>query len=142
MIQLLYRFNNVQLFSPLKKEFVKKPKVDPVIIKCLMGDKSDNINGYYGIGPKKALKLASDEDKLYEFFNESGEQIYKQNRKLIDLSLCPNLIDNILYTFKQSKTEISFKKDIIVEAIYSKYKLKGIMADFKSLILPFKNLGR
>jgi len=62
---------------------------------CLVGDKSDNIGGYSGIGPKKAEKFLNEFEGIVPFLNsdiefgridkEKLKDIYYVNRKLIDL---------------------------------------------------------
>lgn len=62
----------------------------------LVGDDSDDIKGYPGIGPKKALALLEKHGSLVEFLEsdqehpgidkERLEKIYNRNRQLIDLA--------------------------------------------------------
>ena len=62
---------------------------------CLTGDKSDNIPGYPGVGPKRALKFLEQYGSIRSYL-KSGEQfgkidrkklrqVWRLNRKLIDL---------------------------------------------------------
>ena len=57
-IQLLDN-ERIRLFNPVKKEFVTHDWVgeDYVIWKALIGDGSDNIKGFDGVGPKIASKM-------------------------------------------------------------------------------------
>ena len=99
--QITYKFDNVRIHSSTSKSkgvFVETPKVDPVMIKCFVGDKSDNTGGYHRIGPVKAKVLAEDTQKRHEFLISDkaqarvGEEIkfvgaerLKRNLLLIDL---------------------------------------------------------
>ena len=68
-----------------------------VDLKCLLGDHSDNISGFRGIGESKApaflkkygsiQKYLDDEDALYTGLTDKDKlaQVYKRNRKLMDL---------------------------------------------------------
>jgi len=61
----------------------------------LLGDKSDNIPGYPGIGPVKAVQFLEEFGSIKEFLNSTAkfgkvdkeklEEIWKRNKKLIDL---------------------------------------------------------
>jgi hypothetical protein len=76
--QLLQSHRSLQLYNPVKKEFVPAPEYDYVTWKALRGDSSDNIPGFKGIGDRRAHTLVSDAGALEEFLNESG------NRELFD----------------------------------------------------------
>ena len=58
--------DRVTVYSPIKKKFYKQKEVfeeyglwpkNFITMKCLMGDKSDNLPGIKGLGPKKLFKL-------------------------------------------------------------------------------------
>lgn len=141
LVQIIYRFPHTQIFNPSKKIICEKPKEDPVVVKCLDGDSTDNIKGYAGIGPKKALKYAQNPLELNKLFSEKGPDVYKTNRKLIDLSMCPGFIDNMVYIISQMSSETKFDKKLIIELLYRKHKIRGIMSEFKTVISPFKMIG-
>lgn len=82
-IQLLQRgYSNCQIYNPIKKTFMKSPSYPYVAWKCLVGDTSDNIPGFAGIGDKRAQKLLSDPDLFMEFMsveeNRANFSIYRQ----------------------------------------------------------------
>src|SRR5690606_32461613 len=57
-IQLLQRgYSNINIYNPIKKEFMVAPEYHYVGWKCLSGDSSDNIPKL--LTPKKALKTIS-----------------------------------------------------------------------------------
>jgi len=95
-IQLL-RYKNVKIYDPIKSTFKKED--DPVRalkIKCLMGDKSDNIPPIKPrVGEVTAGKIADDPKLLQEILEhpELGEEYkenYKRNIRLIDLNRIPD----------------------------------------------------
>jgi 5'-3' exonuclease len=58
--------NRITVYSPIKKQFYRPNDVfeqyglyppNFITMKCLMGDKSDNLPGVKGLGPKKLFKL-------------------------------------------------------------------------------------
>ena len=93
--------NKVTVFSPIKKKFYKPQDVfdqyglyphNFITMKCLMGDKSDNISPVF---PQKRGKAKA---KRYynerEFFKEelkiyNVEENYNRNRLLIDFNMIP-----------------------------------------------------
>jgi 5'-3' exonuclease len=85
--QIPFRFMNSRQLKP-GGDFVDKPAVSPVLQKCLTGDKSDNIDGYRGIGPKKSEVMLQCPNKLYEFVAENPRP-FLFNQNIVDLALCP-----------------------------------------------------
>ena len=77
------------------KELIGYTPEQTVDFLSLLGDKSDKIEGYPGIGPKKALDLLEkygsvknflkSGDKYGKVDNEKLKEIWKLNKKLIDL---------------------------------------------------------
>jgi 5'-3' exonuclease len=153
--QISYRYPNVKIHSHLSKTkalYEDVPELDPVMIKCLVGDKSDNIYGYYRVGPVKAKILVEDSAQRHEFFESEkalskvdgeiklvGSDKFKRNLLLIDLSLCPYLLDNMMHVSRRQFKPIKFDLKAIRELI-SKYKLRGVTADISRYIAPFKKL--
>jgi len=96
--QIPYMFRNVDLYNPMIKDgkILEIEKVNPIEVKSFSGEKADNISGYPQIGPVRALKLATDSKFREDFFNLQGRKRYLLNRALIDLSLCPYQLANIM----------------------------------------------
>lgn len=138
MSQIIFNYSHVKLYNPLKNGgcFIEVPNIDPVITKALQGDKSDNIDGFKGIGPKKAEILAKDVYKRQEFLSkEDNLKKFHLYKILIDMSTCPSLHKNISYVEskfieKQPKKTV---KQIQTEIMENKI---NILHDFKSYILP------
>ena len=139
--QIAYLFSHVDVYNPLAKVDaiyqVDHIEPDPVEIKCFTGEKSDNIRGYFGIGPVKAKQLAIDPVRKLEFFKIHDEEIYLRNRALIDLTLCPYMLHNITYIMEVLAEEPTFDIQRIREII-QKYKVRGLMGEINRILLPFK----
>lgn len=90
-IQLLQRgYGNIKVYSPTKKAFLEAPTVPYIALKSLVGDKSDNIEGFKGIGNVKATKMLSDPDIFEKFMSiEENRALFSINRSLIEFADIP-----------------------------------------------------
>jgi len=90
---------NVELYNPVRKKSIESTPYDYVSWKSLVGDKSDNIEGFKGIGDKKAKKLLLESDKLEEFLNkENNRDKYLKNNFMIKFhELSKEEIENISF---------------------------------------------
>ena len=104
-----------------------------------MGDKTDNVSGYTGIGPKKAAKLCDSNSDLKAFLKTRGLTILLRNRDLIDLTRCPFVKDNVQYVESVRSTKPVFDGQAI-ESIAMRLKVRGLIAEFHRCILPFKGM--
>lgn len=84
-IQLLkHDDDRVKLFNPIKEIWVESTPYDYVTWKSLVGDGSDNIPGFKGIGPKRAEKILASDQTLKDFLSEGNNQeIFNRNFTLI-----------------------------------------------------------
>lgn len=83
-IQLLQEDNNLKLYNPVRKEFVKNPDYPYVTWKSLRGDLSDNIPGIPGVGDKTAEKLSINAELLSNFLKDPTKaNIFERNYNLI-----------------------------------------------------------
>lgn len=84
-IQLKQRkLNNVKIYNPFKKCYVEPPSFFHLTYKCLLGDKSDNIQGL--VGKKTAENLATDPVKFAIFIDDKeNRDRYILNKDLIEL---------------------------------------------------------
>ena len=152
--QITQKMEQVALYNPLAKtqQVETRPTDDIVTIKALMGDKSDNINGYYNIGPKRSLALATDREARFAFFasdkavtmvdgtlEQVGSSIFKRNRRIIDLSWCPYLWENCEYVEDKQRSTVGYDKRKI-EALAKKYKIRGLLADLKRYAKHFETM--
>ena len=81
--------NKVTVFSPIKKKFYKPQDVfdqyglyphNFITMKCLMGDKSDNLPGVKGLGPKKLMnffpeKAGKEKFTLQEAYQKASDKV-------------------------------------------------------------------
>ena len=141
--QISYEYANIDVFNPLNKNnsiFSRELK-NLVEIKSYMGEKGDNIDGYDKIGPVHAEELSIDFQKRVKFFSTNDKSLYLRNRRLIDLSLCPYLLENMEYIKDKLAENISFNIKEIMRVIQT-YKIKGLSTEVHRTILPFKFIGR
>ena len=90
--------DNVQLYNPVRKKFIESPDYDYVLWKSLKGDASDNIDGFAGIGDKKAQKLCTNPEALEKFLLEEGRQDkLNKNLEMIRLHDLTNDVEGILH---------------------------------------------
>lgn len=140
MIQIPYRFSSSVVFHPQKQEELEVPDINPVMQKALVGDKTDSVDGYHGIGPKKSALLLADNTQLEDFLKLKGRKTFGLNLALIDLSLCPRVLANMLYVQRRLAEDVEFSKDSVNE-LTKKYKVNGMMQEYANLIPPFKKLA-
>tara|TARA_R100000664_G_scaffold34191_1_gene54883 strand:+ start:581 stop:1408 length:828 start_codon:yes stop_codon:yes gene_type:complete len=97
-IQLLNYFD-VDLYHPIKKDFIKAPDYDYVTWKALRGDPTDNIHGIRGIGDKTAQKLVKSPGDLREVLSDPQKrEIFEKNVNLIRLVDFSNDLSMLEYT--------------------------------------------
>lgn len=151
--QVTYRHKNVDLFRPGIAETIDPiAEADPVTMKCLMGDKSDNIDGYDHIGKVRAKALTLDKDALTKFLVSDkaciiqddkkvvvGDAVFNRNKQLIDLALCPHLSANCEYVKTKQVSAIEYNTTKFTEAAM-KNKINGLLSEAPMLIPPFKPL--
>ena len=121
-IQLLQNgYKRLNIFNPIKKEFMVAPTYSYVAWKCLVGDKSDNIPGFSMIGDKRAKIMLSDPDEFQRFLyleeNRANFNIYRQ---LIQFGEVPP--DEILF-------QEGVKNFSIIKEEFSKMKFESIVND-------------
>lgn len=90
--------SSVKIFNPRKEQYVREDNCmdlfgyspdETVDYLSLVGDKSDDIEGYPGMGPKKTRnfldKYGSIKNYLKDHDDEKMKAVYEKNRQLIDL---------------------------------------------------------
>ncbi len=138
MSQIPWRMPNVKWYEPKLREFKQIP-VNPVTQKALMGDSSDNIDGYVGIGEAKSKKLCENLDNLSRFLSDNDNKLYKRNISLIDLSCNPAITNNELYVMRKLTEKPLFDRKIIFNKALE-YKIRGLQAEYASIVMPFRDL--
>jgi 5'-3' exonuclease len=139
LTQIPFYFNSCVIYNPQEKVFAETPARNPALEKAVIGDKSDNIKGYQGIGPKKGGVILESYGRLSEFCAERGWDSLRLNLLLTDLSLNPKLYNNKVYAMKVLGQDVAFDKSQIIEVI-RKHKITGIETNFSELIYPFQSL--
>lgn len=137
LTQIPYQFSNVSQYDPLRSRMITVPVADPAEVKSFMGDSSDCITGYNGIGPKRAERLAIDLVYRAKFLQKEGAEIYERNRRLVDLSLCPDLPKLIFYISGILGTRPKFD-DNNLKRLAS--KVHGLYREYHNTLSAFKYL--
>ena len=131
--------DNVELYNPVTKKFLEKPSYDYVLYKSLRGDNSDNIEGFKGIGDKRAQKLSLDSDKLKEFLlNEGYKEKLDKNMQMIKLHDLTEEKDNIIYFSKPTRDWESVKDK------FNEYRFSSMINEksWNKFTDTFENLWR
>ena len=133
---------NIKLYSPVKKKYLEPTDYDYVSWKSLVGDKSDNIVGFKGIGDKKAKKLLSDPSLLEKFLlEENNRDIYKHNMFMIKFhELNDNDIESIKIESLNSSPDWSELKDVFIS--YDFNSMTNKEKTWNNFVNTFNNLER
>ena len=84
--QLLRESPRIRLYNFGTKDYVATPEHDVLTYKAIVGDKSDNIPGIPGYGPKKAMKLCAaiaDGSFEVEHLPQEHYEVFQRNLKLV-----------------------------------------------------------
>ena len=131
----------VKLYNPVRKSFVKKPSYNYIAWKALVGDKSDNIIGFKGIGDKRAQKLLEDSLKLNEFLNESNnKEKFNTNNFMIKFHDFHDEDISGIETTSNNNFEWNSLKEIFTS--YEFKSLTGKENTWQKYINTFSNLER
>lgn len=139
---------HVSIYDPSRKEIIEA-RINPKV-KALMGDKSDNIDGYFKIGPKTANTLVDNPDMLEAFLKSSkaidkdrnivGDFIFNRNVGLVDFSKNPYYDDNASYISCRMKKPVCFDYTSSINKI-KVHNVKGIMREAYKLFSSFSTLS-
>ena len=125
--------DNVRLYNPVRKSFIDMPSYDYITWKALKGDSSDNIEGFKGIGNKRALTLTENLNKLNDFLNSTAgnEEKFNLNKWLIKFhDLSEEEILNIQYfpipklnwsKLKEEFTNMEFNSIVSKDKTWNKF---------------------
>lgn len=101
-LQLANTIDNYKQYDPIRKTYKVLPEHDYISWKALVGDSSDNIAGFKGIGNKRALGFLNDSVALEDFLSLDGNnEKFLLNKKLISFIDVTNTEDMI--TFSKSR---------------------------------------
>lgn len=139
MTQIPFMFNSCVVYDPSKMIEVEIPRHHPAMMKSIVGDKADCIDGYYGIGPKKGAALVENVVALQQFLDIKGRDTYHRNLLLTDLSYCPRIMANKLYVQRVMAEPVLFDK-VGISDTTRKYKILGLDIEYANIIPPFTKL--
>lgn len=132
---------NNSLYNPVKKSFVSAAEYDYVLWKSLVGDKSDNIEGFKGIGDKRAKSLLENEDKLEELLSsKDNREKFLKNQFMIRFHDIAEDANNIQFTVNQ--TDIKWEE---MREIFENYLFSSLVSKDKTwnkYVNTFNNLER
>lgn len=132
--------SNTELYNPVRKKFLEATEFDYVSWKALVGDKSDNIKGFKGIGDKRAQKLLSNENDLKLFLSEgSNQDVFKNNLFMIRFHDLTEETKDITYF---SRTQFNWDS---LKELFTEYEFNSIVSKEKTwnnFVNTFKNLER
>ena len=133
---------NINLYNPVQKKFLESTEYDYVSWKSLVGDKSDNIEGFKGIGNKKAQKLLSDSSMLENFLiKENNREIYNRNIFMIKFhELSSNEISALQLHRLNNKPDWNNLKQIFVDYEFNSMTNKD--KTWNNFVNTFNNLER
>jgi DNA polymerase I len=108
-IQLLQKgYNNLTVYNPTTKANREAPSYNFIAYRSICGDKSDDIKGIAGYGPKKTEKLLSDPEKFQQFLSvEENRANFNINRQLIEFREVP--LEEII--LEEGMTNFDFLKE-------------------------------
>lgn len=141
MIQIPWSMSGIKCYDPRVNQFMEMPTINPVIQKALMGDSTDNVAGYRGIGDVKSGNIARDYKVMAEFLGVRGDKEYRRNVALIDLSMNPARITNELYCLRILASDPVFDKSVIFEKI-AELKIAGLNTEYSQLVMPLKDISQ
>lgn len=156
--------SRVKVFNPSKDMLISKNNcrdimgyspLECVDYLCLVGDKSDNIPGYPGIGEVKARKFLDEYGSILNYLLKEPDEdkylkmksLYNRNRILIDLKFFlkkHSIINNdnrtleLKYPFTYSKDDRINKKRLLT--LSEKYSIKSLKTE--EFLSGFKKLKR
>lgn len=125
--------DSVLLYNPVRKKYIESTNYDYVMWKSLVGDKSDNIAGFKGIGDKRAQALLSSKDDLETFLSkDDNRKVFENNMFMIkfhDLEQDKNKItyhkaktnDSTWSTLKENFTNMGFNSIVLKDKTWNKY---------------------
>lgn len=141
--------NNLRIYNPRKDEMIRMDNCkelfgyhshETVEYLAMVGDTSDDIPGFPGIGPVKARKILDEYgtlDKFLEHHHQTSHvEIAERNKKLIDLRLFQKEVPLSKLPMKKfANKEIKYKK---FKEVCIEYSLASFMTN--EFMKPFKNL--
>ena len=140
--------NNLRIYNPRKDEMIRMDNCkelfgyhshETVEYLAMVGDTSDDIPGFPGIGPVKARKILDEYKSIYKYLeakpNKEYQEAWERNRKLIDLFW---FVGNVPLDKMPIKRKKTFNYDKF-RKLCIEYSLASFLT--KEFIKPFKELS-
>ena len=123
---------NVSQYNPVKQESVEKNE-NILLEKALVGDTSDNIKAFKGLGPKTFEKMMTDKEVWNKKMTAANQQMLETVMKIIDLRKYPEEYQNAIKE-ELDKPWCEFDKDSVekflldngLKSCYSEWTSKWI----------------
>ena len=123
---------NVSQYNPVKQESVEKNE-NILLEKALVGDASDNIKAFKGLGPKTFEKMMADKEVWNKKMTAANQQMLETVMKIIDLRKYPEEYQNAIKE-ELDKPWCEFDKDSVekflldngLKSCYSEWTSKWI----------------
>ena len=142
--------DRVKIFNPRKEEYVRQTNCESLFgytpyetvdYLSLVGDNSDDIPGFPGIGPVKARKFLDKWHSIAKYLELNADakmkEVYERNKQLIDLKWFVDNhsldLDKVLKTYTRRKINYEKFREVCIE-----YSFNSFMTDI--FIEPFKKL--
>lgn len=142
--------DRVKIFNPRKEEYVRQTNCESLFgytpyetvdYLSLVGDSSDDIPGFPGIGPVKARKFLDKWQSIAKYLELNADDkmkaVYERNKQLIDLKWFVDNhsldLDKVLKTYTRRKINYEKFREVCIE-----YSFNSFMTDI--FIEPFKKL--
>tara|TARA_Y100000590_G_C15644650_1_gene986363 strand:- start:269 stop:1099 length:831 start_codon:yes stop_codon:yes gene_type:complete len=118
--QLYNTCPNVKIYNPVRKKIIPKFDYDYVKWKALRGDSCDNIEGFRGIGDKRAMALVENDEKLESFLSAdpANRELFNRNCKLIQFHDLVYEMDELEHSLTTADWE-QLKKCFNIMSFYS-----------------------
>lgn len=143
--------NKVKIYNPRKETLVYESNCkeifgysgsETVDYLSMVGDTSDDIKGFHGVGPVKARKILDDYGNISNWFKHCDKErlkyqdIWDRNRLMIDLDMFirDHPIENIpLKKYKSKELKVDKIKDFCIDYSFSSFMTKDFIKPFVEL---------
>lgn len=150
--------DRIKIFNPRKEGYIRKTNCKEVFgyephetvdYLCLVGDSSDDIPGYPGIGEKKARKFLDTYGSIKNYLSggqcipgddkhQKMLEIYERNKKLIDLNWFvdnyPLDLKKVLKTYDNNKINYRNFKEICIDYSFNSFMTEIFIEPFRKLL--------
>ena len=125
--QMMNYWDTVSQFNPIKKALIEKNE-NILIEKALVGDPSDNIKAFKGLGPKTMEKMLADKEVWNKKMTPENLELYDTVMKIIDLRKYPEEYQEAI----KAELEKDWNKydTVLIEKFLLEHGLKSCYTDW------------